>query len=47
MADNLPQFFTENEFIYKDDLSITKGKHNFKGGARILVVPATAAASIR
>jgi hypothetical protein len=29
---NLPQFFTENEFIYKDDLSITKGKHNFKGG---------------
>ena len=33
MADNLPQFFTENEFIYKDDLSVTKGKHNFKGGA--------------
>jgi hypothetical protein len=31
-ANNLPQFFTENEFIYKDDLSVTKGKHNFKGG---------------
>jgi hypothetical protein len=28
----LPQFFTENEFLYKDDLSVTKGKHNFKGG---------------
>lgn len=28
----LPQFFTENEFIYKDDLSVAKGKHNFKGG---------------
>jgi len=32
-ADNLPQFFTENEFIYKDDLSVAKGKHNFKFGA--------------
>ena len=32
-ASNLPQFFTENEFIYKDDLSITKGKHNIKTGA--------------
>jgi hypothetical protein len=32
-ASNLPQFFTENEFIYKDDLSVSKGKHNFKGGA--------------
>jgi hypothetical protein len=31
-AANIPQFFTENEFIYKDDLSVTKGKHNFKGG---------------
>jgi hypothetical protein len=31
-ASNLPQFFTENEFIYKDDLSVTKGKHNFKAG---------------
>ncbi|MGA3103628.1 MAG: TonB-dependent receptor [Terriglobales bacterium] len=28
-----PQLFTENEFIYKDDLSVTKGKHNFKFGA--------------
>ncbi len=27
-----PQLFTENEFVYKDDLSVTKGKHNFKGG---------------
>ncbi len=32
-ANNLPQFFTENEFLYKDDLSVAKGKHNFKGGA--------------
>jgi hypothetical protein len=31
-ASNLPQFFTENEFTYKDDLSVTKGRHNFKGG---------------
>jgi hypothetical protein len=31
-ASNLPQFFTENEFIYKDDLSVAKGKNNFKGG---------------
>jgi len=29
---NLPQFFTENEFVWRDDLSVTKGKHNFKGG---------------
>ena len=29
----LPQFFTENTFQYKDDLSITHGKHNFKTGA--------------
>lgn len=29
----LPQFFTENQFQYKDDLSITHGKHNFKTGA--------------
>ncbi len=28
----LPQFFTENEFQYKDDLSITKGKHSLKFG---------------
>jgi hypothetical protein len=32
-SDNLPQFFTENAFIYRDDLSVTHGKHNFKGGA--------------
>jgi hypothetical protein len=32
-ASNIPQLFTENEFIYKDDLSVTKGRHNFKGGA--------------
>jgi hypothetical protein len=31
-ASNLPQFFTENEFQYKDDLSFVKGKHNFKTG---------------
>ena len=29
----LPQFFTENRFTYRDDLSITHGKHNFKAGA--------------
>ena len=32
-ASNLPQFFTENRFEYRDDLSITRGKHNFKVGA--------------
>lgn len=32
-AGNLPQFFTENQFQYKDDLAVTKGKHNFKAGA--------------
>jgi hypothetical protein len=32
-ADNYPQFFTDNEFQYKDDLSLTRGKHNFKSGA--------------
>jgi hypothetical protein len=31
-ANNIPQAFTENEFIYKDDLSVSRGKHNFKGG---------------
>jgi Carboxypeptidase regulatory-like domain len=30
---DFPQYFTENEFSYKDDLSVTHGKHNFKGGA--------------
>ena len=33
MSSALPQLFTENEFVWKDDLSITKGKHNFKTGA--------------
>ncbi|HEX4486704.1 MAG TPA: hypothetical protein VH088_10580, partial [Terriglobales bacterium] len=28
----LPQFFTENEFQYKDDLSASKGRHSFKFG---------------
>jgi len=31
-SSSLPQFFTENEFQYRDDLSVTKGKHNLKGG---------------
>jgi len=29
----LPQFFTENEFQYKDDISVTHGKHTLKFGA--------------
>jgi hypothetical protein len=28
----VPQFFTENEFQYKDDISVTKGKHQLKFG---------------
>jgi len=28
----LPQFFTENLFQYKDDVSVTKGKHTLKFG---------------
>jgi hypothetical protein len=28
----IPQFFTENEFQYKDDVSITHGKHQIKFG---------------
>ena len=28
----IPQFFTENMFQYKDDVSITKGKHQLKFG---------------
>ncbi len=28
----IPQFFTENQFQYKDDVSITHGRHNFKTG---------------
>jgi Carboxypeptidase regulatory-like domain/TonB dependent receptor len=31
-AAGLPQFFTENEFQYKDDISITRGKHQLKFG---------------
>jgi hypothetical protein len=31
-ADNLPQLFTENAFVYRDDLSFNKGKHSFKTG---------------
>ncbi len=30
--DGLPQYFTENEFQYKDDISITHGKHQLKFG---------------
>jgi hypothetical protein len=29
----IPQYFTENEFQYKDDISITRGKHQLKFGA--------------
>jgi hypothetical protein len=29
----IPQFFTENEFQYKDDISVTHGKHSLKFGA--------------
>jgi len=29
---SLPQFFTENQFQVKDDLSVTKGKHGLKFG---------------
>jgi TonB dependent receptor len=28
----IPQFFTENQFQYKDDIAITHGKHNLKTG---------------
>jgi hypothetical protein len=31
-SSGLPQFFTENAFIYRDDISFTKGKHSFKTG---------------
>jgi hypothetical protein len=31
-AAGLPQFFTENEFQYKDDISLTRGKHQLKFG---------------
>jgi Carboxypeptidase regulatory-like domain/TonB dependent receptor len=30
---SLPQAFTDNEFQYKDDISVTKGKHSLKFGA--------------
>jgi Carboxypeptidase regulatory-like domain/TonB dependent receptor len=29
----IPQLFTENQFQYKDDISVTKGKHQLKFGA--------------
>jgi hypothetical protein len=29
----IPQFFTENQFQFKDDISLTKGKHSLKFGA--------------
>src|SRR5947208_595715 len=31
-SNGIPQLFTENQFQYKDDLSITKGKHSVKFG---------------
>jgi outer membrane receptor protein involved in Fe transport len=31
-AEGFPQFFTENQFQYKDDISITRGKHQLKFG---------------
>jgi hypothetical protein len=31
-SSGLPQLFTENAFIYRDDLSFTRGKHSFKTG---------------
>ncbi len=31
-ADNLPQSFTENEFVYAGNVTWAKGHHNFKGG---------------
>jgi len=32
-SNGFPQFFTENEFQYKDDISVTHGKHTLKFGA--------------
>ncbi len=32
MTSNLPQFFTDNQFLYKDDISFVRGKHTFKAG---------------
>lgn len=31
-ASNLPQFFTDNQYSIKDDMSWVKGKHSFKWG---------------
>jgi hypothetical protein len=31
-SNGIPQFFTENQFQYKDDISVTKGKHGLKFG---------------
>jgi hypothetical protein len=31
-SNGIPQFFTENQFQYKDDVSVTKGKHGLKFG---------------
>jgi hypothetical protein len=31
-AANIPQFLTDNQFQYKDDISITRGKHQLKFG---------------
>jgi len=33
-SSSLPQFFTENEFVYRDDISLTRGKNNFKFGGQ-------------
>jgi hypothetical protein len=32
LSSSLPQFFTDNQFQYKDDISIVHGKHTFKVG---------------
>jgi len=31
-SSGIPQFFTDNEFQYKDDISVTRGKHQLKFG---------------
>jgi hypothetical protein len=31
-SNGIPQFFTENQFQYKDDISVSKGKHGLKFG---------------
>lgn len=35
-ADNLPQLFTENEFLYEDALTKTVGNHTLKSGFRFI-----------